>query len=142
MIIWELKTWTVAGSNPTNCSSRQWVRPHYKTPGHPRVETKVEAKSWKSKGRSGKKNIENFHEWKIILLQYINFLVKTLNFTVTLTSYFPSFCKGILKLWSKYDSNQPSLHSTIISQYLWFNSFIKIDNKVVFQRKFLKNNIC
>ena len=29
---------------------------------------------------------ETFHEWKIIPLQYINFLVKTLSFILTLTS--------------------------------------------------------
>ena len=34
--------------------------------------------------------------------------------------------------------NQPSLPSTITSQYLRFNSFIKIGNKVVFHRKFFE----
>ena len=49
---------------------------------------------------------ENFHEWKIIPLQYIKKLfVKTLSFTLTLTSqkipsYIPSFYKDILKLWT------------------------------------------
>ena len=86
---------------------------------------------------------ENFHEWKIIPLQYIdkrfgkNFKFHSnLNIPKNTLSYFPSFYKDILKLWTKYYSNQPSLPSTIVSQYLWFNSFIKIDNKVVFHRKF------
>ena len=66
-----------------------------------------------------------------------NFKVHSnLNIPQNTLSYFPSFYKDILKLWTKYYSNQPSLPSTIISQYLWFNSFIKIDNNVVFHRKF------
>ena len=72
------------------------------------------------------------------------FFVKTLNFTLTLISwkknlsYFSSFYKDILKLWSKYST----FPLRIVSQYLWFNSFIKIDNKVVFHRKYdlLKEN--
>ena len=59
-----------------------------------------------------------------------------LNIPKNTLSYFRSFYKDILKLWAKYYSNQPSLPSTIVSQYLWFNSFIKIDNKVVFHEKF------
>ena len=84
---------------------------------------------------------KNFHEWKIIPLQHINkpfgenftFHPK-LNSLKNTLSYFPSFYKDKLKRWSKYYSNQPSLSSTIFSQYLWFNSFIKIDYKVVSHR--------
>ena len=88
---------------------------------------------------------ENFHEWKIIPLHYINKLLgknvkfhSNFNIPKNTLSYFSSVYKDILKLWSKYYSNQPSLPSNIVSQYLWFNSFIKIDNKVVFHRKFLE----
>ena len=45
----------------------------------------------------------------------------------------------MLKLRSKYYSSQPSLTSTIISQYLWFNSFIEIDKEIVFIGSFQKN---
>ena len=94
--------------------------------------------------------IENFHEWKIIPLHYINKLFginlkfhSNINTPKNTLSYFPSFYKDILKLWSKYYSNQPCLPSTIVSQYLWLNNFIKIDNKVVFHRKFSeKNKFC
>ena len=93
---------------------------------------------------------ENFHEWEIFSFQYINKLFgKNFKFHSNLKiqkitlSYFTSFYKDILKFWSKYYSNQPSLPSTIVSQYLWFNSFIKIDNKIVFHRKFSeKNKFC
>ena len=50
--------------------------------------------------------------------------------------YFPNFYIYILKLWSKYYSNQPSLPLTIN-----FQSFIKIDNKNVFHRKFLRKKM-
>ena len=49
---------------------------------------------------------------------------------------YPSVYNNILKVSSKYYSNQPSLPLTIASQFLWFNYFIKIHNKV--HRKFLK----
>ena len=82
---------------------------------------------------------ENFHEWKIIPLQFTNKLFEenfkfysNLDILKNALSYFPSFYKDILKLWSKHYSNQPSLPSSIISQYLRFNSFIKIDNEVGF----------
>ena len=85
-----------------------------------------------------------FSWMEIIPLQYKNKLFgKTFKFKSnniiskdTLT-YFASFCKDILKLWSKYYPNQPFLPSSIISQYLLFNSVIKTGNKVVFHRKFL-----
>ena len=87
---------------------------------------------------------ENFQEWKIIPLHYINnFFGKNFEFHSNLNipkntlSYFPSFYKDILILRTKNYSNQPSLPSTIVSQYLWFNIFIKIDSKVVFYKKFL-----
>ena len=83
---------------------------------------------------------ENFYEWKIIPLQYINkLLVKNFKFHSNHTlSYFPSFYKDMLKLRSKYYSSQPSLTSTIISQYLWFNSFVEIDKEIVFIGSFQK----
>ena len=61
-----------------------------------------------------------------------------LNILKNTLPYFPSFYKYTLKLSSKYYSNQPSLPLTIISQYLWFNSFIKIGNNVVSHRTFLR----
>ena len=86
---------------------------------------------------------ETFHEWKIIPLHYINKLSgknfkfhSNPNIPKNILSYFASLYKDILKLWSKYYSNQPFLTSTIVSQYLWFNSLIKINNKVFFHRKF------
>ena len=90
---------------------------------------------------------ENFQKWKIIPLQYINTLFgknfqfhSNLNIPKNTLSHFPSFYNDIMKLWSKYYSNQPSLPSTITSQYRWFNSFIMTDKKVVFHKKFSEKN--
>ena len=90
-----------------------------------------------------KENTENFPEWKIIRLQYINFFGKSLKFHSNINilkntlSYFVSFYNDILKLWSKYYSNQFSLPSNSISQYLWLKVFIKIDNtKLLFRGSF------
>ena len=62
-----------------------------------------------------------------------------LNTPKNTVSYFPCFYKDILKLWSRYYSNQPSVRSNIASQCLWFNICIKIENKVVFYRNFSEN---
>ena len=63
-----------------------------------------------------------------------------LNILKNVLSYFPSFYKDILIL-CKYYSSQPSVTSTIVSQHLWFNSFIKIDNKFVCYKRFLEKNL-
>ena len=63
-----------------------------------------------------------------------------LNFPKNTLSYLPSFYKNILKLWSKYYSNELFLPSIIVSQYLWFNSSIRIDKKINFVNDLIKGN--
>ena len=65
------------------------------------------------------------NEWKIIPLQSVNKLFdknfkfhSNINIPENTVSYFPSFYNYMLKYWRKYYSNQPSLLSTIASQYL------------------------
>ena len=41
----------------------------------------------------------------------------------------PNFCKEMIKNWAKCLSFSPYLPSEIPSQFLWFNSNIKIDKK-------------
>ena len=43
--------------------------------------------------------------------------------------------------WAKCLSGSPSLPSAILSQFLWFNSNIKIDNKSIFIADFASKNI-
>ena len=37
--------------------------------------------------------------------------------------------------------SSPTLPSTISSQYLWFNTFIKIENRVVYDKEFSDNQV-
>ena len=43
--------------------------------------------------------------------------------------------------WAKRLSGSPSLPSATLSQFLWFNSNIKIDNKSIFIAEFVSENI-
>ena len=86
---------------------------------------------------------DNFHDWKIIPL----FLIKkkfgenfkfhsNVDITKCSQNNFSRFYKEILTRWSKYLSFPVSLPSTITSQFLWFNKYIKIDGKFVYFRDF------
>ena len=54
---------------------------------------------------------------------------------------FPHFYKEILTRWSKYLSFPVSLPSTITSQFLWFNKYIKVDRKCIYFRDFSKKGL-
>ena len=91
---------------------------------------------------------DNFHEWKIIPLRYINLYLgknfkfhSSLEIPVNILDNFPSCYKNIIHCWIKYFSNSPNTPSAIASQYLWFNSNIKIDKKVVFYKEFSDNQV-
>ena len=43
--------------------------------------------------------------------------------------------------WCHYYTSPPALPSTISSQYLWFNIFTKIENRVVYYKEFSDNQI-
>ena len=87
---------------------------------------------------------ENFHEWKIIPVYLIktNFY-KNFKFPPRLKPSTRSlkkvltFYKGI----TKYFSCSLYLRSAILSQNLWFNLNIKIDNKSIFISGFASKNI-
>ena len=53
----------------------------------------------------------------------------------------PNFYKEMITNWAKCLSGSPSLPSAILSQFLWFNSNIKIGNKSVFIPDFASKNI-
>ena len=91
---------------------------------------------------------DNFHEWKIIPLRYISLYLgkdfkfhSSLEITVNILDNFPSYCKNIIQCWIKNFSKSPTTPSAIASQYLWFNSNIKVDKKVVFYKEFSDNQI-
>ena len=54
-----------------------------------------------------------------------------LHFERKLLKDFPSFYKQMLMNWKKYFKEPPITSSCVLSQFLWYNSFIKIHNKAV-----------
>ena len=90
---------------------------------------------------------ENLHEWKITP----SYLIKTIfcenfKFHPCLDPSIRSlkkanFCKEMIINWAKCLSGSPSLPSAILSQFLWFNSNIKIDNKSIFISDFASKDI-
>ena len=91
---------------------------------------------------------ENYHEWKLIPMHYLKkYLGKEFKFhsnmkiPKNILDLFPIFYKEILDNWGKIYSQEPTVPSTIASQYLWFNNQIKIDNNVVFFKHFSENKI-
>ena len=91
---------------------------------------------------------ENFHEWKIIS----SYLTKTifcekfkfhpcLDPSIRSLKNVPNFYKEMITNWAKCLSGFPSLPSAILSQFLWFNSTIKIDSKSTFISEFASKNI-
>ena len=84
---------------------------------------------------------DNFHDWEVIP----SFLIKkkfgenfkfhsNVDFTKCSLNNFPRFYKEILTRWSKYLSFPVSLPSTITSQFLWFDKYIKVDGKCIYFR--------
>ena len=75
------------------------------------------------------------HEWKLISLKYIqrtfgnNFKFHfNLHVLSRLFCNFPSFYKSIITFWSISYSFPPTVPSAISSEYLWFNTFMKIES--------------
>ena len=88
------------------------------------------------------------HDWKIIPSNYINSaLGKNFKFHSNLTipnkavNSLPSYCKNNINSWWKYYSCTPEVPSLVSSQFLWYNSYIKVDNKVVCYKDFADKKI-
>ena len=54
---------------------------------------------------------------------------------------FASFYQDVITSWCNYYSSPPTLPSTISSQHLWFNAFIKIENSVLYYKEVSDNQI-
>lgn len=75
----------------------------------------------------------NFHPWKNIPLKLIqmNFGQTNIfypNAQLNFNSKFPIFYQNIAKEWSNH-IQEPLTVTNILSQYVWYNNFIKIDSK-------------
>ena len=86
---------------------------------------------------------ECHHDWKIIPLNYINnALGKNFKFHSNLSipnktiNSLPSYYKDIINSWCKYYSCTLEVPSLVSFQFLWYNSYTKIDNKVVCYKDF------
>ena len=88
------------------------------------------------------------HDWKIIP----SFLVKkylgenfqfhsNLHFRNSMIQNIPSFYKEILKDWKQFFSSFTAIPSCILSQHLWYNRFIKVDNLGICFSKFAARNV-
>ena len=89
-----------------------------------------------------------FLEWKIIPLHLLNKCFgpsfkfhSNLHFESKLLKQFPSFYKQILMNWKKYLIASPITPSRVLSQFIWYNSYIKIDSKAVYLNSFSTKNI-
>ena len=89
-----------------------------------------------------------FHEWKIIPLHLINKNFRpcfkfhsNLHFESKLLKEFPFFYEQMLMKGENYVIAPPIKPSCILSQFLWYNSYIKTDNKALYLNLFLKKNI-
>ena len=48
----------------------------------------------------------------------------------------PKYFKELINAWSRNLACKPNIPSAILSQFLWFNNFICIDNSSIYFRSF------
>ena len=90
----------------------------------------------------------SFHEAKVMPLKltktyfgsYFKFYSNLL-FNIFCTNNFPSFYLDIFCNWKRYFSTNQETPSRILSQYLWFNKFIMVDNSYVDFTDFSNKNV-
>ena len=88
----------------------------------------------------------NFHPWKLIPLYYLNSaFANTIPFHPNLCvpdnviEGIPDFYKNIILLWKSISQTPPTTASMILSECLWYNSHIKVDNHPIMP-SFCENN--
>ena len=81
---------------------------------------------------------DDFHDWKVIPLFLIgkhlgkNFKFhNNIDLSKDILSKFPSFYQNIFIKWINNYTAKPTLPSMILSEFIWFNSNIKVDSKPV-----------
>ena len=91
---------------------------------------------------------ECHHDMKIIHLSYINkALGKNFTFHSNLgipnktINSLPSYYTDIINYWCKYYSCTPEVPSSVSPQFLWYNSYIKIDSEFVSYKDFADKKI-
>ena len=91
---------------------------------------------------------DSFREWRIIPLHLISrtfgkpsIFYSNLSFKKKLIESFPSFYKKILLNWKTFFSKTPETPSSILSEFLWHNIYIQIDEGNVHLSSFSQNNL-
>ena len=91
---------------------------------------------------------DSFHERKIIPLHLISrtfgklfIFHSNLSLKKKLIKSFPSFFKEILLNGKTFFSKTPETPSSILSQFLWYNIYIQIDEGDVYLSRFSQNNL-
>ena len=51
------------------------------------------------------------------------------------------FWEEVLASWSKLNFHHPADTNTVLNQYLWFNTFIRIENKPIYYKLWVTNKI-
>ena len=81
---------------------------------------------------------DDFHDWKVIPLFLIgkhlgkNFKFhNNIDLSKDILSKFPSFYQDIFIKWINNYTAKPTLPLMILSEFIWFNSNIKLDSKPV-----------
>ena len=89
-----------------------------------------------------------FHEWKIIPLYQLNKTFgpsfkfhSNLSFKKSSLKKLLPFYRHMLNSWSQSLSGSPETSSQILSQFLWFNKYIKIEGTVIHFPKFSNKGI-
>ena len=91
-------------------------------------------------------DVTNFHPWKLIPLYFLNSaFANTIPFHPNLCvpdnviEGIPDFYKNIILLWKSISQTPPTTASMILSECLWYNSQIKVDNHPIMP-SFCENN--
>ena len=93
---------------------------------------------------------DNEHPWKNIRQAYLKLPIGDLifhrNFSTDVTALnkiksIPKFFVEILKIWENFSDNSSDDPIVLLSESLWLNRFIRIENKSVFSKVLSMNNI-
>ena len=80
---------------------------------------------------------DHFHEWKVIP----SFLIQQNFGNKNLLKRFPHYYQELITKWKDFYTSQPTSPSVILSQFIWFNSYIQIDKKPLYFPRLSDQNL-
>ena len=92
---------------------------------------------------------ENSHDWKLIPVHFINnafgknffFFHSNISLKTSVLHQFTNIYANLLQSWKRNFSHISYTPSCIVSQILWFNNYIIIDNNSIHFKEFSSHNI-